>query len=172
MTGLVRLCMRSAGPALFLCLSLILQTIACGAPAQAGEVNKGLPVSSLTIATQSGTNLAVTVEVAANSMDREVGLMNRSSMDEDHGMIFVFPSAKPVMFWMKDTLLPLDMLFIDRAGRIISIKHDAKPMDLSIIKSGGAVTHVLEVNAGYAARHGVAKGDRVGGPALNFPAAD
>ena len=172
MVGLFTLCMRSARVALFLCLSFLAPFAMHCAPANAGEVNTGLPVSTLTIATRSGAKLAVTVEVAANGMDREVGLMNRSSMGQDHGMIFVFPAAKPVMFWMKDTLLALDMLFIDRDGRIINIKHDAKPMDVSIIKSGGAVTHVLEVNAGYAARHGVATGDHVSGPAMDFSAAD
>jgi uncharacterized protein len=129
-----------------------------------------LPTSTLEIGTKAGNTLVIDVEVAANTNDRAIGLMNRKSMPDNHGMLFVFPKARPVQMWMKDTLLPLDMLFIDESGRIVNIARNAKPMDETIISSGGSVSHVLEMNGGYAARHGISDGDTVSGPAMAMPA--
>ena len=155
---------KSALVALF----LLVWALGCSA----GE---GLPASNLEIHLANGKDLSLSVEVAATPQDRETGLMNRKSMAADHGMLFVFPRPNPVQMWMKDTLLPLDMLFIAGtgadAGRIIRIKHDAQPMDLSIIDSGGDVSYVLELNGGYARKQGIVEGDLLSGKALAFTAA-
>lgn len=134
---------------------------------QAGD---SLAKSRLTIIGTDGRRHTVEVEVAANAKARETGLMNRRSLKANHGMLFVFPQPQRVMMWMKNTLLPLDMLFIDKNGKVTHIKHNAQPMDETIIDSHGVTTHVLEVKGGYAAREGVSDGATVKGPALNFAA--
>ena len=119
------------------------------------------PVLPLEIETSSGRHV-FNVEWEKTDAERERGLMDRKSMAADHGMLFDFrPRDQPVMFWMKDTLIPLDMIFIGHDGRVVSIKHDAKPMDETIIKSGGPTTAVLEVNAGVADKMAAKVGDLV-----------
>jgi uncharacterized protein len=131
-----------------------------------------LPVSALTVLKHDASSVEFTVEVAANAADRETGLMNRTALADDHGMIFVFPRPKPVMMWMKDTLIPLDMLFIDDKGVIVNIAVNANPMDETIINSRGSVAYVLELAGGGAKRFGLADGDKVIGKALGFTARD
>ena len=98
--------------------------------------------------------------------------MNRSVVPEGAGMLFVFPKPKPVMMWMKDTLVSLDMLFIDKRGRVIGIAENTTPMDETIIASPGDAAYVLELAGGEAHRLGLAKGDQASGPALAFKASD
>jgi uncharacterized membrane protein (UPF0127 family) len=131
-----------------------------------------LPVSTLTVTGTGGRSTAFSVEVAASSKTRETGLMNRTSLPDGTGMIFIFPAVRPVMMWMKDTLLPLDMLFIDARGRIVNIAENTKPMDETIIGSGGHVAYVLEIAGGASKRLGIVTGDTVAGPALAFKARD
>jgi uncharacterized membrane protein (UPF0127 family) len=121
----------------------------------------GGPVLPLEIDTASGPHV-FDVEWEITDAERERGLMDRKTMAANHGMLFDFrPHDEPVMFWMKDTFLPLDMIFIGHDGRVVAIKHDAKPMDESIINSGASTTGVLEVNAGVAETIGVKVGDEV-----------
>ena len=88
--------------------------------------------------------------------------MDRKSMPRNHGMLFDFrPNPAPVVFWMKDTYLPLDMIFIGDDGRVVSIKHDAKPMDETMIPSNAPTLGVLEVDAGVADSIGLKVGDKV-----------
>lgn len=88
--------------------------------------------------------------------------MDRRSMAKNHGMLFDFrPRDEPVVFWMKDTYLPLDMIFIGRDGRVASIARDAKPMDETLIPSGAPTIGVLEVNAGVAKAIDLKVGDKV-----------
>ena len=87
--------------------------------------------------------------------------MYRTSLPEDGGMLFVFPEQSKQSFWMKNTLIPLDMLFIDGDGRIVGIHPDAVPLSEAPISVGKPSTYVLEVNGGWAARHGVHPGDTV-----------
>jgi uncharacterized membrane protein (UPF0127 family) len=103
---------------------------------------------------------AVRVEVADTAPERETGLMYRSHLDEDAGMIFVFTAPSHQKFWMKNTEIPLDMIFADSAGRVIGIVHDARPYSESLDQVPGESQYVLEVNGGFAARHHVAAGDR------------
>jgi uncharacterized membrane protein (UPF0127 family) len=101
------------------------------------------------------------VEVVTTPADRERGLMFRKSMASNAGMLFIYPNEKPVSFWMKNTLIPLDMLFVTAAGAIAHIAHNAVPMDETPIDSGAPVKAVLELNGGTAQALGIKEGDRV-----------
>ncbi len=84
--------------------------------------------------------------------------MFRESMPQGEGMLFVFDPPQPVAFWMKNTLIPLDMIFLDRTGVVTHVHSDAVPGDLTPIEGGDSVFAVLEVNAGLAARYSIAPG--------------
>ncbi len=117
-------------------------------------------VSRAVLHTGSGDH-EVMVELALTPEEREVGLMNRPEMPQDHGMLFRFDETRNVTMWMKNTLIPLDMLFIDDSGKIVTIKTNAQPLSLDIIPSGRPVRYVLELNGGAAARYDVSIGDRL-----------
>jgi uncharacterized membrane protein (UPF0127 family) len=102
---------------------------------------------------------AVSVEVADTNSSREYGLMFRKQMDKDAGMIFVFKAPQHQQFWMKNTIIPLDMIFADSNGRIIGIVRKAEPFSESIDAVDGDSQYVLEVNGGFCGRHGVKPGD-------------
>ncbi len=104
--------------------------------------------------------VAVRVEVARTPEQRERGLMDRSRLDPDAGMIFVFEDTARHAFWMKNTLIPLDMLFIGDDGRVAAVV-ERRPLTLESSDGGVDSRYVLEVNGGWAAAHGVAVGDRV-----------
>jgi uncharacterized protein len=101
------------------------------------------------------------VEVAHNDAERARGLMFRRFMPKDRGMLFKFDGEAPVTMWMRNTYIPLDMVFIGRDGRIVSIAENTEPLSERTIASGGPVIGVLEVNAGTAARDGIKVGDKV-----------
>jgi hypothetical protein len=103
----------------------------------------------------------VALEVAATDPARTQGLMYRTSLHEDRGMLFVFDTEVEHQFWMKNTLIPLDMLFIAGDGRIAGIHANATPLSLANITVGKPSRWVLEVAGGWAERHGVVAGDRV-----------
>ena len=103
--------------------------------------------------------------------ERERGLMNRRSLARDRGMLFDFHKEAPVYFWMKNTFIPLDMIFVAHDGRVVSVKHDAKPMDETIIPSGAPAQGVIEVIAGVADAIGVKPGDAVRHPMFGNAAA-
>ena len=113
-----------------------------------------------TLVTQSGRH-EIEVEIADTPQTREVGLMNRQSMPADHGMLFDFGASRDVSMWMKNTLIPLDMLFIDETGRVVRVAANARPLSLATIPSGAPVRFVLELNGGAAARYGAKAGDRL-----------
>jgi hypothetical protein len=118
-----------------------------------------LEVEKLDIATARGV-YHFKVEVADNDGARERGLMFRRGLAADHGMLFDFKTAQPVSFWMKNTLIPLDMLFITTNGRILTIAH-AVPLSETPVPSGGPVLGVLEIAGGRAAAIGAVPGDKV-----------
>jgi uncharacterized membrane protein (UPF0127 family) len=107
------------------------------------------------------TTASVQLEVASTPAAMERGLMYRTSLPDDAGMLFVFPQDDDHSFWMKNTLIPLDMLFIARDGRIVGIHPNAVPLSTAQISVGTPSAFVLEVNGGWAARHGVRTGDRL-----------
>lgn len=109
-------------------------------------------------------NNTVIVEAADEPEGRRRGLMNRTRLAPNAGMLFVFDGESIVYFWMKDTLIPLDMIFIDRDFRIVHIKREAQPCradPCETFSSVQPVKYVVEVNAGYADVHNVREGDRV-----------
>ncbi|MBE7198277.1 DUF192 domain-containing protein [Methylobacterium sp. A49B] len=129
------------------------------AAARAASV-KGEP---LTIVTKSGPK-RFEVEVMRDDAGRSRGLMFRRTMAPDHGMLFDFERDEPVTMWMKNTYLPLDMVFIRSDGTISRIAADTEPLSTAIIPSGSPVLAVLELNAGTAAKLGIQAGDRIEHP--------
>ncbi|HEY0213761.1 MAG TPA: DUF192 domain-containing protein [Paenirhodobacter sp.] len=107
------------------------------------------------------------VEVADDAEERAQGLMNRADLPRGSGMLFIYPTEMPVAFWMRNTLIPLDMLFIDGAGRIVSIHSMAVPLDETPIPSGAPARFVLEINGGLARRMRLEPG-----MVLSYPAID
>ncbi|MGV6839738.1 MAG: DUF192 domain-containing protein [Planktomarina sp.] len=92
------------------------------------------------------------MDVVHTPQTRAQGLMYRRHMPRDHGMLFVFQDVKPRSFWMKNTYIPLDILFFDADGQLLNIAYNARPHDLTSLPSKGAAQFVLEVNAGIAKR--------------------
>jgi uncharacterized membrane protein (UPF0127 family) len=119
---------------------------------------------TLAIETSDGHVRRFTIELAATPAEHRQGLMFRESMAADHGMLFDFETEAPVSMWMRNTVLPLDMLFIGEDGRIKKIAADTVPFSEAIIASPGPVRAVLELNAGSAKRLGITEGDRVRHP--------
>ncbi|OLP55473.1 hypothetical protein BJF92_21880 [Rhizobium rhizosphaerae] len=115
----------------------------------------------LVIHAQDGRTHNFTVELALDEDQRAQGLMFRRAMAPEHGMLFDFGEVRRVMMWMKNTTLPLDMLFIGRNGRVETIRENAVPQSEAIIDSGKPVAFVLELNAGTVSRLGLKPGDRV-----------
>ena len=117
------------------------------------------------------TRLQFTIELADEPAERSRGLMFVEEMPRQAGMLFVFDPPRPVSFWMKNTLIPLDMLFIDRQGVVRRIHHEAVPHDETTIYGGEDVFAVLEINGGLARRYGLGEGAELrhpvfsGGPA-------
>ena len=95
------------------------------------------------------------VFIAATPKSREKGLMNITDFPKRRAMLFVYPSSQRVFFWMKNTFIPLDILFADGQGEIVKIHHNAKPHDETLIDSGEDVKFVLEINAGLAKSYGL-----------------
>lgn len=121
--------------------------------------------STGTLVTAKGSQ-DIVVEVAATPKEREVGLMNRNSMPDDHGMLFDFKETRVVTMWMKNTYIPLDMVFMDEAGKVTHIAVNAQPLSLSIISSREPARYVLELNGGAAARYGLKPGDTLRHPVI------
>ena len=119
-------------------------------------------MQTLEIASKSGVH-AFQVEMAITPEEKEHGLMFRRELPDGQGMLFDFQFDQNVAFWMKNTYIPLDMLFIRADGRILRIAENTEPLSERNIPSGGPVRAVLEVIGGTAKKLGIAAGDRVGG---------
>ena len=107
-----------------------------------------------------GKSHVVKVELADTEAKRERGLMFRKELPDGQGMLFLFPEEGEHSFWMKDTLIPLDMIFVDGAGRVTTIVANARPLTLEP-RTGGPARMVLEVPGGWAREHDVRVGDRM-----------
>ncbi|MGD0633911.1 MAG: DUF192 domain-containing protein [Beijerinckiaceae bacterium] len=127
----------------------------------AGRAEGGL--ETLEIDTASGPRI-LQVEVMRTEQERERGLMFRKYLPKERGMLFDFPVEQPVMMWMKNTYIPLDMVFMDHNGRIVGIARNAEPLSETIIPSGAPAAGVLEINGGEAAELGLKTGDVVHHP--------
>ena len=106
------------------------------------------------------------IEVADDDATRSRGLMFRDRMADDHGMLFIFPDQRPRSFWMKNTRIPLDIIYLDRELRVVSISADTPPCRSRSRRcpgypSAGPAQYVLEINAGRAAELGLLPGDRI-----------
>ena len=130
--------------------------IAQTAPAQTAQAG----TEPLQIVTASGAH-RFAVEVMRTDEERARGLMFRRFMPADRGMLFDFKREETVMMWMKNTFIPLDMVFISRNGLVVSVTENTEPMSERTISSGGQAYAVLEINAGIAARLGLKAGDRI-----------
>lgn len=118
---------------------------------------------SLEIVTKSGVHV-FTVEMATTDEERIKGLMYRKSLPEGQGMLFDFTPEQDVQMWMKNTYIPLDMIFIRADGSILSIAENTTPLSEKIISSNGLAKGVLEVIAGTARKYGIVPGDKVAHP--------
>jgi uncharacterized membrane protein (UPF0127 family) len=116
------------------------------------------PLTPVTLHTFGG-DLTVQAEVADSDAERELGLMNRHSLASDRGMLFVFETEEPRAFWMKNTYIPLDMLFVSSAKEIIYIAQNTTPLSQDLISPAGGAQYVLEVKGGYCQNHGITVGD-------------
>lgn len=106
------------------------------------------------------------VDVADDAAKRSQGLMNVESMAQSAGMLFVYSQPREVRFWMRNTLIPLDMIFADRKGIVRYVHHEAEPLSEKLIYGGNNIQYVLEVNGGLARQIGIAKGSEMRHPAI------
>ncbi len=127
----------------------------------AGSAGAAMTTSQASIDSPSGRHSTVAIEVARTPLEVERGLMFREKLGADAGMLFVFPDTAEHTFWMKNTLIPLDMIFADEDGTVVGVVHGAEPLTTSPRSVGAPSRYVLEVNGGWAAAHGVARGDRL-----------
>lgn len=150
-------------------IALLLAAVAAGPacaqlPRQDPKACRGqpelTPLEPLQLRTDKGL-LSFQVEIADSDREREYGLMCRKSMAPDRGMLFIFPQAAPQAFWMRNTLIPLDIIYIGADGKVVSITRNARPLDETPLPSAGPAKYVLELAAGRAAQIGLLPGDRV-----------
>ncbi|MEM6681347.1 MAG: DUF192 domain-containing protein [Pseudomonadota bacterium] len=120
-----------------------------------------LSTQPLMIRTRDGRQHFFTVEVADDPNEQRTGLMFRTELAEKHGMIFLYDAPRQLGMWMKNTLLSLDMIFLDRKGQILNIYEGAEPGSLSSIRSRGKGVGVIELAAGQARAAGLNTGDQV-----------
>ena len=147
-------------PALFFAFAITTSGIsACASSAGAGA-QPPLPKSTLVIETALD-EIALTVELADEPNEIQTGMMFRPSIGEDEGMLFDLGRTRVAFFWMRNTLIPLDIIFIDEAGRIINIAANAVPLSEETLVSQRPAGGVLEIRGGGAADFGIASGDLV-----------
>lgn len=135
---------------------------ACAKPAPPPKPSAALPTAPLTFP----DGKTITVELAVTPETREYGLMNRVSLPEDYGMLFVFPQEQGLQFWMKNTLVNLDMVFIGKDKRVTEVHQDVPRSapdtpEANLARRSGPAQYVLELPAGAAARRRLAKGRRL-----------
>ncbi|MBU0951528.1 MAG: DUF192 domain-containing protein [Elusimicrobia bacterium] len=123
--------------------------------AQSAKILKNRPEINLTIDTYT-----VKTEIANTFKKKSIGLMNRKTLEENSGMLFVFPIAQHLNFWMHNTLLPLSIAFINSKGVITEIV-DMKPLDESVIRSKHKVVYALEVNQGWFKKRNIKPGAKI-----------
>lgn len=143
-------------------LSAALLLAACAGAGTPKDAN-GNPLEALSITTSTGEHKFM-VEIADDEAERQRGLMFRDPLADDRGMLFQFPDVAERGFWMRNTPSPLDIIYIDPRGRIVSIAKNATPQSEAIIPSNGPASGVLELRAGRADEIGAKPGDKVRHP--------
>lgn len=154
---------RRSARSTLLALALLLAVLSsCRTSRAAGSVE---------LVSRSGAVIPVSVELATTPDARQLGLMYREQLAPGNGMLFIFPASAPQSFWMKNTKIPLDILFIDDTGKIVRLHASTTPFSEQSLPSDAPVRFVLEVPGGYCADNGIAEGDtvRLGGLAT-YPA--
>ena len=149
--------------ALFLLIALAAAGCRPVEPVPATQSSAVAPTLALSIATSGGARL-FQVEVARTEAEQAKGLMYRTSLAPDAGMLFLFDPPRPASFWMKNTYIPLDMLFIRADGTIARVAANTTPHSLEPVGVGEDVAAVLEIAGGRAAQLGIAEGDTVSWP--------
>jgi uncharacterized membrane protein (UPF0127 family) len=137
--------------------------------ASARQLDRAFSRSTLQIATPDARLHKFKVWVADDAARRARGLMFVEHLDEDSGMLFIYPQVQPISMWMKNTHIPLDMLFVGADGRVEHVVENTTPMSLESIESKAAVRGVIELNGGVAARLKIRPGARVIHPAFANP---
>ena len=149
-----------------LCSAMLLS--ACGLAKAASDPDRKPPAQtpvvdgSLQFLSSNGQPLAaITIELAETPNDWSKGLMDRQEMGQFHGMLFIFDVVKPRGFWMRNTYIPLDIIFIDENKRVVTIAENTTPLSEQILSSGKPVRYVVEVNAGFSQRFHIEKGTQI-----------
>ena len=148
-------------PRRFLLLAVLGALAACATPTAPEARRADARVESLELVPAVGRPVRFNVEVVDNDATRERGLMYRRSLGPNAGMLFDFQSPRSVSFWMKNTYIPLDIIFIAPDGAILNIAERATPLSETPLPSAGPVRGVLEIAGGRAAALGVRAGDKV-----------
>ena len=120
---------------------------------------QGLEKGSVTITLDSNEIIEFEVLIAESNKDRRQGLMHIEFMQEDQGMLFVFNPPRKVSMWMRNTPMTLDILFVDRDGKIINIEENTTPFSIKALSSGGTIHWVLEIKGGLSKKSGIKTGD-------------
>jgi uncharacterized protein len=113
------------------------------------------------ISAAGDTLRSITIEIADNSQDRVQGLMYRSALDDTQGMLFIFDREEEQSFWMKNTRIPLDILYVNRSLEIVSLYRQTQPYSTSPIPSFKPALYVVEVRGGFCDQYGIAEGGRI-----------
>jgi uncharacterized membrane protein (UPF0127 family) len=142
------------------------QTKPLTAPAPAAAAPRGaaqprLPMGALDLHIAGNAPIHLKVEIAAADAERQKGLMFREQLGDDEGMLFLFPTERYNSFWMHNTLIPLDMIFIDAEWNVVGVVENAKPLTDDPRRVDRMSRYVLEVNAGFSARYGLGAGATV-----------
>lgn len=147
-------------PRNFMAVLTVFLTIG-GWPAAGGESPKAEQGDLQFLRQDGSTVVSITIEVADTPEARIKGLMERWSLPELHGMLFIFDSSEVQKFWMHNTPLSLDMIFVDENRRILNIAESTTPMSKQTYGSRGPAQYVVEVKAGFSKRHGIEEGMRI-----------
>lgn len=159
--------LRLSGSTVFAAFIYLLASMVMLAPSSADDRAMMLPVDPAPLIAETGAGeRSFSIEIADEPQERSAGLMFRETMDDDHGMLFVFEQAQPVGFWMKNTPLPLDLIFIGGDGRVKEI-HRGEPFSEAPIASQEPIRFVLELKYGTAQRTGLNEGDLIRHPAIS-----
>jgi len=113
------------------------------------------------ISSRGDSIVSIDIEIADDSIERQIGLMHRDRLQDNQGMFFMFADESPQAFWMKNTIIPLDIIFINSDLEIVTVYRNTQPFSETQLVSEAPALYVVEVNAGFTEKHGIKAGDRV-----------